>query len=81
MLNNKLTNHHDVIEHLQSLTAKEFLDFGADGLSYIKPAGIVNDKPIFALHSADGSHIATGQDIPTLRTIAQQHNMVPTNLQ
>jgi hypothetical protein len=70
-----------ILEKLSALSLDQFMDLGMGGLSYIKPAGNINGKPIYALHGADGSHIATGQDIPTLHVIASQNNLIPMSIQ
>lgn len=70
-----------ILEKLSALSMDQFLDLGMGGLSYIKPVGVVNGKSVYALHGADGSHIATGQDVLTLNVIATQNNLIPMSLQ
>lgn len=75
-------SHHDMIIHkLESLSVQEFLNLGADGLSYIKQVGSQDGNPLYALHSANGSHIATGSDVATLKHIALQNELAPMPLQ
>lgn len=73
--------HNDIAERLSSLSAPEFLALGADGLAYIKPVTSHDDQMTYAIHAADGSHIATGQDLGVLKAIAMQHNLVPMQIQ
>ena len=72
-----------VVEKLMALSTEEFQDFGAEGLGYIKVLGEMDesDQPLFALHSANGSHIATGDDMNALLSIASQNHMVPMSVQ
>lgn len=70
-----------ILEKLSGLTDTEFLDLGNGGLSYIKSVGFNDDNEIYALHGADGTHIATGQDMETLHVIAQQNNLIPMTIQ
>ena len=57
------------------------MDLGMGGLSYIRSVGHVNGKMLYSLHGADGSHIATGQDMATLHVIASQNNLIPMSVQ
>ncbi len=70
-----------IIKRLASLTRQEFLNLGTDGLSYIKPVDGQDGKEMYALHSANGSHIATGTDIAALKTIAVDQHLAPMSLQ
>jgi len=71
-----------IAEKLTAMTAQEFLNLGADGLSYIKDLGKGKDgSALYALHAGDGSHIATGQDPDALRVIAKQHHTLPMQVQ
>lgn len=78
---NKDIQHDIIVEKLSGLTDAEFLGLGNDGLSYIKPLGEQNGIILYALHGADGSHIATGQDMATLSVIAKQSHLIPMNVQ
>jgi len=81
MINNDNSNKCITVENLEALTAEEFLSLGFGGLSYIKSIGQHDGHSLFALHGADGSHIATGQDVPTLRRIAVENHLVPMGMQ
>jgi len=70
-----------ILEKLSGLSDTEFLDLGNGGLSYIKSLGDIDDVATYALHAADGSHIATGQDMATLHVIAKQQNLIPMTIQ
>lgn len=74
-------NLNIILEKLSGLTDTEFLNLGSGGLSYIKSAGHRDNHELFALHGADGSHIATGQDVETLHVIAKQHDLLPMTIQ
>lgn len=77
-----LTNPHDLmVEKLSGLSSEEFLDFGSDGLSYIKSLKNTQGIRLYALHSADGSHIATGQDMAAIHDIAIKNQLVPVVVQ
>ena len=78
---NSITHHDLIIRKLANLSSEEFMDLGSDGLSYIKPVATKGGTALYALHSANGSHIATGQDIATLKTIAMQQSLAPMSLQ
>lgn len=70
-------NNDDALtERLTMMSVGEFMALGTDGVAYIKPMGIVDDAPTYAVHAADGSHIASGPDIALLRAIAGQQNLV-----
>jgi hypothetical protein len=73
----------DVIaEKLTAMTAQEFLNLGADGLAYIKNIGPnENGQDLYALFSADGGHIATGQDVEKLKIIATSQTFLPLSVQ
>lgn len=73
--------HNDIAHRLSSLSAIEFMELGADGLAYIKPVSSQDDTQTYSIHSANGSHIATGQDLMLLHAIAKQHNLVPMSIQ
>lgn len=80
---NKDTDLHPdhISKKLAALTDAEFLDLGAGGLSYITISAHHQDEPVYTLHGADGSHIATGQDLNTIHVIAQQHHLIPMSVQ
>jgi hypothetical protein len=68
---------HDLLtNHIKTMSENDFQALGADGLAYIRPTGENNNVPTYAVHSADGSHIASGPDIAILQAIALQHNRV-----
>jgi len=79
----KNTNYDDdaVLQRLSTLSVQEFLDLGSDGLSYIRSAGTRDGVENFTLCGADGSHIATGQNIQALYVIAKQHDLIPMSVQ
>jgi len=77
--NDKDLNLDVILEKLSDLSDTEFLDLGNGGLSYIKSVEGVDDT--YALHAADGSHIATGQDMATLHVIAKQQDLIPMTIQ
>lgn len=81
MIKDKDFDHDLIVEKLIALSAREFLHLGNDGLSYIRPVGFQNGKNTFTLCGADGSHIATGQDVETLHVIARQNNLIPMQIQ
>ncbi len=74
-------NLDKILEKLSGLSDAEFLDLGNGGLSYIKSVGHHDAHELFALHGADGSHIATGQDVAALHVIAKQHQLIPMTIQ
>jgi len=71
----------DITTRLSSLSPLEFLELGADGFAYIKPTIMVENEQIYSIFAANGSHIASGQNIDVLHALARQHNLVPLNLQ
>jgi hypothetical protein len=77
MLKNSDLEYTLILEKLTALTSQEFLGLGADGLGYIKAMGMNDGKETYTLHAADGSHIATGQDVATLHIIARQNGLIP----
>ena len=76
-----VSNHDMIVEKLASMSLEEFLDLGNDGLSYIKSVKDKDGNDIYALHAANGSHIATGQDILLLKAIAVQNELTAMALQ
>ena len=81
MDNNKDLNLDVITQKLTRLSDDEFLGLGAGGLSYIKPIDHQESYDLYALHGADGSHIATGQDADVLHVIARQNNLIPMTVQ
>ena len=81
MEKNNISRHDTMIDRLINLSHEEFLDLGSDGLSYIKYVGNQDGHDIYALHAANGSHIATGQDIGILKSIAGQNELAAMALQ
>ena len=79
--NDKDLNLEVILEKLSGLSDTEFLDLGNGGLSYIKSVDGVDDVQTYALHAADGSHIATGQDMAVLHVIAKQQDLIPMTIQ
>lgn len=75
------TQHDKMVKRLIDLSDEEFLGFGSDGLSYIKCVDDHQGLKLYALHSADGSHIATGQDLAAVQAIAIQNELVPVAVQ
>ena len=69
-------SNDNLTEKLTLMSAGDFKALGTDGVAYIKSMGIVDDIPSYAVHAADGSHIASGPDIAVLRAIAGQQNLV-----
>ena len=73
--------HNDTINdiltnHIKTMSDHDFKALGAEGLAYIRPTGENNNVATYAVHSADGSHIASGPDIAILQAIALQHNRI-----
>lgn len=79
--NDRDLNLDVILEKLSGLSDAEFLDLGNGGLSYIKLVDGATDQKTYALHAADGSHIATGQDIATLHVIAKQQDLISMTIQ
>ena len=77
----KSNAHDEMVSKLESLTSREFLALGMDGLAYIKPLGKVNDVLTYTVHAADGTHIATGPDAMVLKAIANQQNLTAMSVQ
>lgn len=75
------TGHDPVTSRLANLSAGEFMALGADGLAYIRRVKGDDPLAVYAVHSADGNHIASGPDIAVLRAIAAQQNLVTMPLQ
>lgn len=67
-----------IVKQLTSMSEQDFKALGSEGLAYIKLVGKVDDVDMYAVHAADGSHIASGQDVALLRAIANQQNYVAT---
>jgi hypothetical protein len=68
--------YQSLVKKLVAMGDNDFLQFGSEGLSYIKPVNGQNDEKVFALHAGNGAHLATSQNIDILKAYAAQHNMV-----
>lgn len=71
----------DIGARLSSLSTLEFLELGTEGLAYIKPVAMREDEQVYSIFAANGSHIASGQDVDVLQAIARQYNLIPLSLQ
>lgn len=78
---NSISAHDVMVRQLEKLSNEEFMNFGTDGLSYIKPVPGKEGFKLYSLHSANGSHIATGQDLAMLQSIAAENHLVSVALQ
>ena len=76
-----MNDHKNLSEKLSNMTEEEFLDLGDGGLSYIKVMHGDDNEIIYALHTAKGDHIATGQDINQIHQIALDHHLIPVSVQ
>jgi hypothetical protein len=76
-----MEEHRDLSEKLSNMTPEEFLDLGDGGLSYIKITHGKNNEIIYALHTAKGDHIATGQDSNLIQKIALEQHLIPVSVQ
>jgi hypothetical protein len=78
-MNNPASNPLDHIKmRLESLNNTEFMAFGLDGLSYIKPINNTDDLgSSYALYSANGRQIAVGHDVNVLKATALQQALIP----
>ena len=64
---------------LRNLTQSDWLAFGLDDLAYLKPA-VVDGKPVYAIHAADGSQLALAQNREVGIAAMRQHDLEPVSL-
>jgi len=79
--NNPHIDSSTLSKKLSSMTQDEFLDLGHDGMSYIKRIEHNDEGVLYALHAANGHHIATGQNMDHIQKIAFEHHLVPLSIQ
>jgi hypothetical protein len=67
------------VQERMRLTPKEFAHLGVDDIAYVKPV-IVNEKPAFAVHAADGTPMGVMEDRDTAFAALRQHDLEPMSV-
>jgi hypothetical protein len=66
-------------EELRRISPREFAAFGMEDLAYIRCV-VVDDRPAFAIHAADGSQIAVMRDRTLAVATIRHHEWEPVSL-
>jgi len=69
----------NAIERLKHITPKEFALLGMNDVAYVKRV-VVNDEPLFAIHSADGTQVALMKNREVAFAAIRQHELEPVSL-
>lgn len=66
--------HNHTIESLRALSTQDFLSFGNQQVTYVRPA-IYNGEMGFSLHAADGTPLAFRDAAETIQALARQNDL------
>ena len=63
-----------VVEKLRTLSPSDFAALGMSDLAYVKPV-VYEDKPVYAIHAADGTQMAIVADRELAFATIRQHDL------
>ncbi|MEM7617865.1 MAG: DUF1150 family protein [Pseudomonadota bacterium] len=66
-------------ELLKSLSAQDFLSFGAQQIAYIRKVS-VEGKPAYALHDADGTPLSVVETFESALAVARYSELEPASV-
>jgi hypothetical protein len=66
-------------DSLRTLSRRALAEYGNDDIAYIKES-LIEGAPVFAVHSADGTELATFEERDIAIAVAIQNELVPVSV-
>ena len=63
----------------QTISSNDLMALGLNDVAYVKPA-LIEDKPVFSVHAADGTQIAIFADREVAIAAVRRHDMEPLSV-